>query len=244
MPDKKRINLRLLLVGTLALAGIGFLIYPWVSNQVYDLGVNSQKKNYINRVHTVQAGTHDALDDLYYYLQSENERIYNTGQASLVDAFSYQQSNVDLAQYGIENNCIGFIEIPSINCEMPIYLGANTENLKLGAVHLTQTSYPIGGENTNAVIAAHRSITVNMLKDIDSISVGDLVIVTNFREQLHYRVVGCEVIQPNQTNKIMIQPGKDMITIFSCHPYGSTAQRYVVYCERIDADTTYPLPEK
>jgi len=73
--------------------------------------------------------------------------------------------------------------------------------------------------------------------------VGDEVIITNFRERLIYQVVGFEIIAPNQTNCIRIQPGKDMVTIFSCHPAGSTNQRYVVYCERVDAEAYHPLSE-
>jgi len=173
------------------------------------------------------------LDRLYEHLKSENERIYADGQADLSDAFSYEQPAVDLSEYGLSDNIIGFISLPSIDMELPIYLGANTANMKKGAVHLTNTSYPIGGENTNCVIAAHRGTSLVMFRNIHKIQIGDEIIVTNFREELVYRAVEIKIIYPNESSVLKIQPGRDLLTLSSCHPLRGSSQRYVVICERV-----------
>jgi sortase A len=171
---------------------------------------------------------------LYEHLRLENEQLYLTGQKNLVDALSYEQPVVDLSAFGIAGNCIGFINLPSIDVELPIYLGANEENMRRGAVHLTQTSYPIGGNNTNSVIAAHRGYVVLMFRNIHRMQIDDEVIITNFQERLVYRVVDIMIIAPTDVNEILIQPGRDLVTLVSCHPLGANYQRFVVVAERAD----------
>ena len=244
---KKRISTRLLIAGIIALAGISFLLYPVITTFTYKSQISSQKQDFIKKTQgstsqgsqgnngQSQPGEDEQkpYEDLYQFLKLENEHMAQSGQAGLVDAWSYQVAGIDLSKYGIDDGCIGFIEIPSINVIMPIYLGANNYNMSKGAVHLTQTSYPIGGMDTNCVIAAHRGGTTDMLRNIHKISIGDEVIITNFREVLTYRVVDYKVILPNEINEIKIQKGRDLITLVSCNPLGGNTHRYVVYCERV-----------
>lgn len=128
----------------------------------------------------------------------------------------------------------GSVEIPRMGVELPLYLGANEENMRLGAAHLSQTSLPIGGENTNCVIAAHRGYAMAaMFRDIEAMQEGDEVIVTNLWETLTYQVVETKVILPSDTEEVLIREGRDLVTLITCHPYGHNYQRYVVYCERV-----------
>jgi len=211
------------------LAGLCVLLYPKAKDFLYDRQTAVLKREFLQN-------PDDNYDDLYAYLKAENERLFETGQDGLIDAFSYEQPAVDLSAYGIKDNIIGFVSLPSINIELPIYLGANKVNMMKGAVHLTETSYPIGGPNTNSVIAAHRGQTVRQFREIHKIQVGDEVIVTNFRETLRYRAAEIKIIWPWETNAILIQPGRDLISLFSCHPLGDDTprnQRYLVVCERV-----------
>ena len=207
------------------LAGLCVLFFPQANNLFYEHDIAQIKKDFM------QDGGTD-FDPLYKLLKAANKKLFETGQEGLVDAFSYEQPAVELSEYGIKDNCIGFISIPSIDIELPIYLGANTENMMKGAVHLTETSYPIGGDNTNCVIAAHRGRTVRQFRTIDKIQIGDEIIVTNFRETLTYRAAEVRIISPMDIEEILIQPGRDLITLISCHPLGQNYQRYVLYCER------------
>ena len=130
---------------------------------------------------------------------------------------------------------IGFLSIPKMGVELPILLGANADNMRKGAVHLTETSYPIGGENTNCVIAAHRGYSkAAMFRDIEKLEIGDEVFLQNFRETLSYRVVALRVISPTDVQDLLIRENRDLLTLITCHPYQHNYQRYVVYCERVE----------
>jgi len=198
---------------------------------IYENEIADLKSDFLDEAEDPPKSLYD-FDLLYKYLKAENKKLYETGQDSLTDAFSYEQPAVDLSDYGIKDNCIGFISLPSIEMELPIYLGANEENMMKGAVHLTQTSYPIGGVNTNSVIAAHRGTTKVMFRNIHNIQIGDQVIITNFREVLNYRAAEIKIILPNDIQELLIREGRDMVTLISCNPLGENYQRYVVFCER------------
>ena len=234
----KKPSLRFVAAAVIAFIGFAVLSYPTVENIAYEFEVSGQKQEFLARTRGSSSGGGsaagpDQYDELFNFLGLENERLYETGQSKLVDAFSYQTVGVDLVKYDMEDGCIGFVRIPAISVELPIYLGANTVNMEKGAVHLTETSYPIGGINTNSVIAAHRGETRNMFRHIDRLQVGDEVIITNFREVLVYRVIDMRIIDPSDINLVKIYEGRDLVTLVSCHPVGLTTQRYIVICERV-----------
>ena len=222
------------------LSGISLLAYPNVSQYFFQKQAGKAIDTFQSAVTQMKkeaksdsAPGEDPLQGLYQRMRAYNERLFLTGQASLVDPFSYEQPSFDLAEFGFSENIVGYIEIPHIDVYLPIYLGASKENMNKGAVHLSQTSLPIGGDNTNCVIAAHRgSLKGFMFRKIHQLEKGDDIRITNFKETLVYRVVETKIIEPDAINEIMIQPGKDMITLSSCHPLGSNYQRYIVYAER------------
>ena len=89
-----------------------------------------------------------------------------------------------------------------MNVELSILLGANTENMRELAVHLTETFYPVGGENTNCVIAAHRGYSrADRFRNIEKLEIGDEIYIQNFRETLVYQVVELRVISPNRRKR-------------------------------------------
>lgn len=166
--------------------------------------------------------------------QNYNQDLITNGQLLLNDPFSYEQVPFDLTQYGIEDDVFGYIESPVIDMKLPIYLGATNDNLARGAVHLTYSSLPIGGESSNAVLAGHRGYIGGVFFDnIVFLEEGDDVYVTNFWEELHYKVIEKEIISPYDIDRCYIQEGKDLITLLTCHPYGYTTYRYMVVCERV-----------
>ena len=173
--------------------------------------------------------------ELYEAMKKYNSEIYANGQAGLTDAWAYQEASFDLAAYGVADSAIGVISIPKMDVELPIYLGATYDNMAAGAVHLSQTSLPIGGPDTNCVIAAHRGwYGAPYFRYIDLLEVGDEVYVTNLWETLTYKVSEIKVIEPNDIDEILIQPGRELLTLLTCHPYASGGKyRYAVYCERV-----------
>ncbi|MDL2324376.1 class C sortase [Ruminococcaceae bacterium OttesenSCG-928-A16] len=218
----------------LLLAGAGFLVYPLVTQWIYNQQVEKIVTSFEADVLAELNQQNSPLEQLYAQLQQQNKTLFDEGQKNLKDPFSYQQPGINLEEYGISDNIIGVLSIPKINELLPIYLGANEDNMTKGAVHLTQTSYPIGGENTNSVIAAHRGYyKAAMFRQIQKLEIGDPVYVRNFYEVLEYKITDITIIYPDEIDKVLIQPGKDMLTLFTCHPYGQNTQRYVVYCQRV-----------
>ena len=125
--------------------------------------------------------------------------------------------------------------MPTMELTMPVYLGASDAHLAAGVAVLGNTSAPIGGDNTNCVIAGHRGWKgADYFRHIDRLAVGDEVRITNLWETLTYTVADIQIIQPHEVDKIKIQQGRDLLTLLTCHPYASGGkQRYVVYCERV-----------
>lgn len=174
------------------------------------------------------------ISQLYGEMQDYNNNLINEGQYELNDPFAYEQPSFDLVSYSVYDNVFGHINIPAIDLDLPIYLGANQDNMNFGAAHLSQSSMPIGGESTNAVFAAHRGYIGKIFFDnIVFLNEGDDVYITNFWDKLHYKVVRSEVISPYEINKCYIEEGKDLITLLTCHPYGYSDYRYMVVCERV-----------
>lgn len=170
---------------------------------------------------------------LYQTMKQYNTGLYTNGQ-KIVDVWSYSQQPFDLSD--LTDSIIGYIEIPDMKIRLPLALGASDENLEKGAAVLSQTSMPIGGANTNCVIAGHRGWEGSAyFQYIENMKKGSKVYITNPWQTLVYECTGVKVINPDDVSSILIQKGKDMVTLFTCHPYmlGGGPYRYLVFCERV-----------
>lgn len=229
-------KLKLIFVSLMFILGLVLFLYPLVNKYENKIEVNETKKTFEKTVEKLKEESKEEdspLNKLYSDMKAYNEKIYKDNQSDLKDPWSYEQSSFDLTKYGVENNIIGYITVPHMEIELPIYLGANLDNMAKGAVHMSQTSLPIGGENTNCVIAAHRGYKgIPMFCDIEIMEIGDEVIIKNLWETLKYRVSNIKIINPSDSQEVLIEPGKDMVTLITCHPYTKNYKRYVVYCER------------
>ena len=232
-------------------SGLTFLLYPYLWGAMVDREISLNAQGFLNRDKTEptisevivtidslteQEKTRD-YPELWTDMVRYNETIYTQGQAGLSCAYDYQKPSFLLKNYGLSDEVFGVISIPAMELEMPIFLGATEQHMADGAAHLSQTSLPIGGENTNCVIAGHRGYNgASYFRYIDKLKVGDLVSVTNLWETLTYRVCEIRIIDPHDVTEILIQPGRELLTLLTCHPYASGGrQRYVVYCERVES---------
>ena len=174
-------------------------------------------------------------EDLFLAMREYNRQLYATRQVSLNGREAYQASGFDLTAYGLEDQVFGVITIPKMELEMPLYLGASDENMSNGAAVLAQTSIPIGGDSTNAVIAGHRGWSgYKYFMDIELLELGDEVTITNLWGTLTYQVVDIQIVSPDDVDAILIQQGRDMITLLTCHPPNTGGRyRYLVFCERV-----------
>ena len=216
----------------LFIVGLGFFAYPIVLREVFDIQVNKA----IYQFDQLKTTNDDNL--LYAELRRAmfeyNEKLYLSGQSGLIDQLSYEKPDFLLSDYGIDSDILGYITIPAIDIKLPIYNGASKENMAKGAAYLAHTSLPVGGENTNCVIAAHtRYKSIYMFKRITELNVGDKIYITNFWETLVYQVVETKVIDPNDSQNIYIKANRSLITLSTCHPYPDNYQRYLVYAELV-----------
>ena len=232
-------------------AGLAFLLYPSLWGAAVDQKISLNAQGFLNRdetaptipdvIVTVDSPTESEetrdYPELWADMVRYNEAIYTQGQAGLSCEYDYQKPSFRLSDYGLGDEVFGVISIPAMELEMPIFLGATEQHMADGAAHLSQTSLPIGGENTNCVIAGHRGYNgASYFRYIDKLKVGDLVSVTNLWERLTYRVCEIKIIDPYDVTEILIQPGRELLTLLTCHPYASGGrQRYVVYCERVES---------
>ena len=220
----------LVLAMLLAVAGICVMLWPVFTGRRLQADTDAAAQGFLEE-RTPEQQYPELLADLQTY----NQRIYNEKQSGLVDLEACEESAADLTAYSIEDEIIGVLEIPAMELTMPVYLGASDAHLAAGAAVLGNTSAPIGGDNTNCVIAGHRGWRgADYFRRIDRLQVGDTVTLTNLWETLTYTVTDIRIIQPHEVDKIKIQQGRDLLTLLTCHPYASGGrQRFVVYCEKL-----------
>lgn len=180
--------------------------------------------------------------ELWQQMRAYNEDIFRNGQEGLSDETAYEKPSFILADYGLESEVFAVLSIPKLDLEMPLYLGATRQHMADGAAHMSETSLPIGGNNTNCVIAGHRGWNgAAYFLYIPNLEKGDIVTITNLWETLTYEVVDWKIITPYDVEAIHIQPNRDMITLLTCHPPATGGrQRYLVYCERIQTELEVP----
>ena len=233
--------------------GIGVYLYPAVSDvytkhrtnesieefyQKYQIDeTESEKKSTDSETEAdteeIQSDPLGRFPELYKEIVNYNQSIYENGQENFKDAWSYEQTPINID--GLEDGVFGYIEIPAMDdLKMPLYIGASYDNMDKGATVLGYTSIPIGGINTNSVIAGHRGWhKTSYFLYIENLTIGDKVYITNPWGKLTYRVESIDIIDPYDSDAVKIQKGKDMVTLVTCHPYMSHGKyRYVVYCVR------------
>ena len=164
--------------------------------------------------------------------QKYNESLYG---AVLSDPFSGGKS-LDTRYVKLLNvgEVIGYLEIPKISVYLPIYHGTSEEILQKGIGHLKNTSLPIGGENTHAVLSGHRGLpSATLFTDLDQLAKGDRFYIHVLNEVLAYEVDQVKVVEPENTSDLTIRQGKDYVTLVTCTPYGINTQRLLVRGRRV-----------
>lgn len=220
----------LVLVVLLAVAGICVMLWPAFTGHRLQADTDAAVQSFLEERKPEQQ-----YPELLAALQEYNRQLYAEKQCNLTDLEACEEPAADLTAYGVAYEIIGVLEIPAMELIMPVYLGASDAHLAAGAAVLGNTSAPIGGDNTNCVIAGHRGWKgADYFRHIDRLRVGDAVKLTNLWETLTYTVADIQIIQPHEIEKIKIQQGRDLLTLLTCHPYASGGrQRFVVYCEKL-----------
>lgn len=213
----------------LLLAGLGIMAYPSVSN-------------YINSRHSTQAalGYSEAVDSTDYETLSrlrQEAMDYNhelhlqqQGRPSKIDEYTLEEMML------LEGSqVIGTLSIPSIDVTLPIYHGTDSSVLVNGIGHFEQSSLPVGGSSTHAVLTGHRGLpSAMLLTRLDELKEGDVFLIRALGEVMTYEVDQIRVVEPEDVHDLVIEDGKDYVTLVTCTPYGVNTHRLLVRGVRTD----------
>ena len=137
---------------------------------------------------------------------------------------------------------MGYITVPKISQELPVYHGTSDGVLSIAVGHLQGTSLPVGGENTHCVVSAHRGLpTAVLFTHLDRMEIGDIFYFTILDRTITYEVDQIRIVEPDDASLIQIKDGKDYCTLLTCTPYGINTQRLLVRGHQVDATQTRNL---
>ena len=128
---------------------------------------------------------------------------------------------------------------------LPIYHGTDSRTLTEGVGHLFGTSLPIGGPSTHAVLTGHTGLsTATMFDNLNQLKKGDVFYVSSLGQTLKYEVNDITVVKPEETDSLRKVPGRDLVTLITCTPYGVNSHRLLVTGERVPMDPTAAAAEE
>lgn len=229
--------LPMILAGTIFVFGLSVLVYPFASQRW-----NERHQSQVCAVYEEQLANTDE-DTINEELQAA--QAYNQGlaQSALIVSDPFAQSNelrnavYDDLLNTTNNGIMAYLEIPSIEVNLPIYHGVESDALKKGIGHLPETSLPVGGESTHAVLCGHSGMSyAKLLTDLDHLQEGDVFFIHVYREKLAYMVDQIRVVLPTDTSDLQIVKGEDYVTLITCTPYGVNSHRLLVRGTRISEE--------
>lgn len=166
------------------------------------------------------------IEKCFESARSYNEELYEKNQINL------ERYETELNLYG--NGMMGTIEIPKISLKLPIYHGTEEDVLASGIGHLKESSLPVGGENSHSVLSGHRGLpNAQLFTRLDELKEGDVFSIQICNQKLTYRVCDVCVVEPEETEGLAIQSGRDLLSLVTCTPYGINTHRLVVTGERV-----------
>lgn len=162
-------------------------------------------------------------------------------EEALVSAAEDYDSQLDIAGNGI----MGYVGIPKIQVNLPIYHGTDAEVLDRGVGHLLGSSLPVGGKNTHTILSGHSGMaSQKMFTDLEQLSPGDIFYLNVLNETLAYQVTEINTVLPYETDLLGIVPGEDLCTLVTCTPYGVNTHRLLVRGYRIPYEEALTLEEE
>ena len=237
---KKKI-LTTILIAVFFLAGLSLLLYPVVSNQW-----NNYRQSKLITSYDTAVSEQEAAGEIDYSAAKEAAVAYNEAllPSILPDSFAVaaaaDEDSEEHQQYMsclnlLGDGMMGYVEIPKIDIKIPIYHTTEKEVLEKAAGHLEGSSLPVGGENTHAVISAHRGLpSASLFTDLDKLEEGDHFLLYILDDILCYQVDQILVVKPDETESLAVQEGQDLVTLLTCTPYGVNSHRLLVRGHRVD----------
>ena len=230
---KKKITIKDIIRLIVLLVAFSVLLYPTFSSYLNEKN-GSKVVSYYDE-ESVKLGKAEKEQML------EDARAYNQemlGHMDLIDPFSQENTEIDEQYQSLLNpdgtGMMGYIRIPKINIELPIYHGTSEAVLQAGVGHFWGTSLPVGGESTHTVLTGHRGLpTKTLFTNMDKLEEGDIFYIKVLDETLAYQIDQILTVLPEETDALAIESGKDYATLVTCTPYAINTHRLLVRGHRI-----------
>ena len=230
MKKKKSDTWTNILLVFILLAGLSLLLYPSVSDYWNSFRQSQVISNYAETMHEIDP---DRYKHLIESARAYNQTLIDRPNAYLLSEEQQRQYEELLDVSGI--GAMGYIEIPTIQCSIPIYHGTSDAVLNIAVGHLEWTSLPVGGESTHCVLSGHRGLpSAKLFTDLDKLVVGDLFMFRVLDEILTYEVDQIMIVEPHEVESLKIEEGKDLCTLITCTPYGINSHRMLVRGHRVE----------
>ncbi len=225
----KKNNSTTILIVLIVLAGLSLVLYPTVSNFV-----NSRSQAKVIATYQEQLSGMDAEEHAKMFSQAGR---YNRALLERDNAFTLSpelQQQYEALLDVFDSGVMGYVEIPCIDCMLPVYHGTEEQVLQQAAGHVEWSSLPVGGESSHCVISGHRGLpSAELMTHIDRLRVGDRFYLHVLDQTLEYRVDQIKVVLPEDTTYLKIEKGKDLVTLLTCTPYGINSHRLLVRGSRV-----------
>ncbi|MGN0071868.1 MAG: class C sortase [Atopobiaceae bacterium] len=226
----KKVLIAEIVLGCLLLAGIGMMLYPTISDWW-------NKQHQSEAIATYQQAVSDNSAEKNQEMWDEAV-AYNATLQPGTSRFTLTED--ELAQYESLLNVtgtgiMGYVKIPKINVELPVYHGTDDATLQIGVGHIPGSSLPVGGLGTHTVISGHRGLpSARLFTDIDQLEEGDLFEIDVLGKTLTYQVDQIRTVLPDELQDLEIDPNMDLATLVTCTPYGVNTHRLLVRGHRVD----------
>lgn len=214
----------------IVLFGFALLSYPFISNYMFEKSAGSTIESYKKQSKTYdQKQKEKALKEAKEYNQD-----LTRSAVQLTDPFKAKKSDGETMVYNNilnldQSGVMGYLEIPCISVNLPIYHGTDAAILERGVGHLAASSLPIGGKDTHAVLTGHTGLSsAKLFTDLTEMKKGDLFFINVLGQTLAYKVDQISVVRPEDTRKLQIVDGKDYVTLVTCTPYGINDHRLLI----------------
>ena len=224
-----RKNLSTIILILIFLVGLSVMLYPSVSDAVNRKHQSRAVADYAEEVEQLS----DADYQTYFDAADAYNRQLNTTPNAFYkpDLVSGYAQTLDISGTGI----MGYITIPKISVELPIYHGTDEGVLQVAAGHLEGSSLPVGGAGTHAVISAHRGLpSAKLFTNLDELEVGDRFTITVLNRVLTYEVDQISIVLPTEIDQLLPTEGMDYVTLMTCTPYGINTHRLLVRGKRVE----------
>ncbi|MCI6044664.1 class C sortase [bacterium] len=210
--------------------GLSLLLYPTVSDYWNSLHQSRAIASYAEEVANLDNTNYETI---WQEAEAHNRDIQNKSNHWNLDDKEEKEYEALLNVGG--NGIMGYIEIPSIGCALPIYHGTDDAVLQIAIGHIPGSSLPVGGESTHCVLSGHRGLpSAKLFTDLDQLKEGDLFMLRVLDETLTYEVDRILIVLPDEVEALEIEEGKDLCTLVTCTPYGVNSHRLLVRGHRVE----------